>query len=189
MASTLDITSGGRLELGIGAGWNEEECTAFGIELGTMTERFDRFEEGLAVLESLLVNERTTFQGRYYALDGAMNNPKPLQAKLPVCIGGSGRRRTLPLTARYADHWNYGGTDPADFTELSGVLDAACAAIGRDPGAITRSVLVRSTGDLDRMLLDVATFEAAGADLALVSLPKHLPPSHVDDVAAVLAHR
>ena len=66
MASTLDITSGGRLELGIGAGWNEEECAAFGIELGTMTQRFDRFEEGLQVLEGLLTDDRTTFSGRYY---------------------------------------------------------------------------------------------------------------------------
>jgi alkanesulfonate monooxygenase SsuD/methylene tetrahydromethanopterin reductase-like flavin-dependent oxidoreductase (luciferase family) len=92
MASTLDITSGGRLELGIGAGWNEEECDAFGIELGSMKERFDRFEEGLAVLESLLSNERTTFKGEYYELTEAMNNPKPVQRPLPVCIGGKGKK-------------------------------------------------------------------------------------------------
>src|SRR5215218_5532186 len=102
MASTLDITSGGRLELGIGAGWNEEECDAFGIDLGTMQERFDRFEEGLAVLTSLLSNERTTFDGAYYELNEAMNNPKPLQSPLPICIGGTGKKRTLPLAARYA---------------------------------------------------------------------------------------
>ena len=82
MASTLDITSGGRLELGIGAGWNEEECDAFGIELGSMRERFDRFEEGLEVLESLLNNERTTFRGDYYVITDAMNNPKPRSASV-----------------------------------------------------------------------------------------------------------
>ena len=108
MASTLDITSGGRLELGIGAGWNEEECDAFGIELGSMQERFDRFEEGLAVLKSLLTNDRTTFDGTYYKLTDAMNNPKPLQSPLPICIGGTGKTRTLPLAARYATHWNCG---------------------------------------------------------------------------------
>src|SRR5262245_11949044 len=86
MASTLDITSGGRLELGIGAGWNEEECGAYGIALGTLRERFDRFEEGLAVLESLLTNDRTNFEGHYYTLTDAMNNPKPVQSPLPICI-------------------------------------------------------------------------------------------------------
>lgn len=186
MASTLDITSGGRLELGIGAGWNEEECTAFGIELGTMKERFDRFEEGLHVLESLFTNELTTFDGEYYRLVDAMNNPKPLQPKLPICIGGSGRKRTLPLTARFADHWNYGGTDPAEFADLRGVLHRACADIGRDPSEITTSFLLRWSGDDDQLLTDRAAFEAAGADLAIVSLPKTAPPSIVEQLAAVL---
>jgi F420-dependent oxidoreductase-like protein len=187
MASTLDITSGGRLELGIGAGWNEEECGAFGIELGSMKERFDRFEEGLAVLESLLTNERTTFSGAHYVLQDAMNNPKPVQRPLPICIGGSGRKRTLPLAARYAHHWNFGGSDVAEFTACRGVLHEACAAIGRDPGEITCSVLVRAGDDLGAMTRDVAGMEAAGADLALVSLPKSAPPSFVNDVATALA--
>jgi F420-dependent oxidoreductase-like protein len=186
MASTLDITSGGRLELGIGAGWNEEECTAFGIELGTMRERFDRFEEGMVVLESLLANERTTFEGTYYQLHDAMNNPKPLQAKLPICIGGRGRRRTLPMTARFADHWNYAGDDPAEFAELRDVLQRACADIDRDPAEITTSYLLRFTGDDDRLLADRAAFEAAGADLTIVSIPKDAQPSIVDHLAAVL---
>jgi F420-dependent oxidoreductase-like protein len=188
MASTLDITSGGRLELGIGAGWNEEECAAFGIELGTMKERFDRFEEGMHVLESLLTNDRTTFDGTYYQLVEAMNHPKPLQPKLPICIGGRGRRRTLPLTARFADHWNYGGTDPVEFADLLDVLHRACADIDRDPGEITSSFLLRWTGDDDQMLADRSAFEAAGADLAIVSLPKTSPPSIVDQLAAVLSH-
>jgi F420-dependent oxidoreductase-like protein len=186
MASTLDITSGGRLELGIGAGWNEEECTAFGIELGTMKERFDRFEEGLQVLESLFTNELTSFDGEYYRLVDAMNNPKPLQPKLPICIGGSGRKRTLPLTARFADHWNYGGTDPAEFADLRGVLHRACADIGRDPSEITTSFLLRWSGDDDQLLTDRAAFEAAGAHLAIVSLPKTASPSIVEQLAAVL---
>lgn len=187
MASTLDITSGGRLELGIGAGWNEEECTAFGIELGSMRERFDRFEEGLHVLESLFANERTTFHGRYYDLTDAMNNPKPLQPKLPICIGGSGRTRTLPLTARFADHWNYGGTDPTEFAELRDVLHRACADLDRDPGDITCSFLLRWSGDADQLLADRAAFERAGADLAIVALPKSAAPSIVDHLADVLA--
>lgn len=189
MASTLDITSGGRLELGIGAGWNEEECTAFGIELGSMGERFDRFEEGMYVLESLFANARTTFEGTYFRLHEAMNNPKPAQTKLPICVGGRGRRRTLPMAARFADHWNYSGTDATEFAELSDVLDRACANLGRDPQEITRSFLVRWTGDDDQMLADRAAFEAAGADLAIVSIPKTALPSVVDRLAALLGER
>jgi F420-dependent oxidoreductase-like protein len=187
MASTLDITSGGRLELGIGAGWNTEECDAFGIELGTMRERFDRFEEGLAVLDSLLTNERTTFQGEYYQLAEAMNNPKPLQSPLPICIGGVGRTRTLPLTARYAHHWNYAASDPAEFAECRTVLHDACAAIGRDPGEITCSALLR-WNEPERFAADVAAFETAGADLGIVSVPKASPPSVIDEIADCAAH-
>jgi alkanesulfonate monooxygenase SsuD/methylene tetrahydromethanopterin reductase-like flavin-dependent oxidoreductase (luciferase family) len=92
MAATLDHTSRGRLELGVGAGWNEEECSAYGLELGSMRERFDRFAEGLEVIESLLTQERTTFQGRWYQLNDAMCWPKPVQPRLPLCMGGRGRR-------------------------------------------------------------------------------------------------
>lgn len=186
MASTLDITSGGRLELGVGAGWNEEECTAFGIELGTLTERFDRFEESLAVLDSLMTNARTTFDGRYYKLVDAMNNPKPMQAKLPVCIGGSGPKRTIPLVARYADHWNFGGSDVAQFGSTRDLLHERCADIDRNPSEITCSVLLRYEGDGDDVLAKAAAFEAAGADLAIVSIGKSLPPSCVDDLATLL---
>ena len=185
MASTLDITSGGRLELGIGAGWNQEECDAFGIELGTMRERFDRFEEGLEVIASLLANDRTTFEGRYYRLHEAMNNPKPLQRPLPICIGGVGRTRTLPLAARYAHHWNFSGSDVAVFAECRDVLHEACAAIDRDPAEITHSVILRWT-DGARARDEAAAYGAAGADLAIVSLPKSEPPSIVDEVAAAL---
>jgi F420-dependent oxidoreductase-like protein len=185
MASTLDITSGGRLELGIGAGWNEEECTAFGIELGTMRERFDRFEEGLAVLQSLLTNARTTYSGTYYQLSDAMNNPKPLQSPLPICIGGVGRTRTIPLTARYAHHWNYGGTDPKEFAELRGVLAEHCVLVGRDISEITCSALLRYESAA-QLHADAASMAAAGCDLVIVSFPKSAQPSVVEDAAAAL---
>jgi F420-dependent oxidoreductase-like protein len=189
MASTLDITSGGRLELGLGAGWNEEECDAYGIELGTLRERFDRFEEGLAVLESLLTNDRTTFDGRHYTFRDAMNNPKPVQSRVPVCIGGTGKTRTLPLAARYADHWNCGGTDAARFAECRDVLHAACAAIGRDPAEITCSATMRYEGDADGLTSAIDSFEREGCDLAIVGLPKTSPPSVIEDVAEVISRR
>ena len=186
MASTLDITSGGRLELGIGAGWNEEECAAFGIDLGSMSERFDRFEEGLEVLRGLLTDDRTSFSGRYYQLDGAMNNPKPIQRPLPLCIGGQGKRRTLPLAARYAHHWNYSGTDTAGFIECRDVLHRSCADIGRDASEITCSAIVRYEGDGAALQRDVEAFAAAGVELAMVSVPKSAPPSVINDIAAAL---
>ncbi len=112
MAATLDIISGGRLELGIGAGWNEEESGAYGMELGTPRERSDRFEEACQVLIGLLSQETTTFSGEYYQLTNARCEPKSVQRPYPpICIGGSGEKRTLRTVARYAQHWNYvGGT-------------------------------------------------------------------------------
>ena len=188
MATTLDITSGGRLELGVGAGWNEEECDAFGIELGSLRQRFDRFEEGLAVINSLMVNDRTTFSGEYYRLVDAMNNPKPVQSHVPICVGGQGRRRTLPLAARYADHWNFSGSDPVVFAECRTVLADACALNGRNIRDMTTSYLARWT-DADALLREVDQFEAAGCDLTIISMPKTEPPSVVEVVAAAIGRR
>src|SRR6516165_11636213 len=107
MAAAVDRISNGRLELGIGAGWNEEESGAYGIELGSIKERFDRFEEACEVLVSLLSEETTDFEGKYYHLKGARNEPKgPQRPHPPICIGGGGEKRTLRITARYAQHWN-----------------------------------------------------------------------------------
>lgn len=183
MASTLDIISGGRLELGVGAGSQPAECEAFGIETGSVRERFDRFEEGLVVLESLLTNERTTFTGEYYALKDAMNNPKPLQRPLPITIGGTGRRRTLRMAARYADHWNYTGGDPAEFRELRPILQKACADFGRDPGDIRCSGLLRYSGDSGELRAGLAAFEDAGADLVIISVPQGEAPDVIERIA------
>ena len=99
MAAALDIISNGRLELGIGAGWNEEESGAYGIELGSIKERFDRFEEACEVLTSLLSKDTTTFDGKFYQLKDARNEPKgPQKPHPPICIGGSGEKRTLRIT-------------------------------------------------------------------------------------------
>ncbi len=186
MAVALDHTSHGRLELGVGAGWNEEECDAYGIDLGTMRERFDRFEEGLEVIESLLTNDTTTYDGRYYQLRNAMCWPKPVQQPLPVCIGGRGRRRTLPLAGRFAHHWNYSGSDPAEFSELRQVLGEHAVAHGRSLDDITCSAIARYVGDADALRREVASFDEVGADLMIVSVPKDAPPTVVEDIAAAL---
>ncbi|BBX19675.1 LLM class F420-dependent oxidoreductase [Mycolicibacterium duvalii] len=179
MASALDIVSDGRLELGIGAGWNEEESQAYGIELGTVRDRFDRFEEACQVLKGLLAEETTTFHGRFYQLTDARNEPKgPQRPHPPICIGGSGEKRTLRITARYADHWNFVGGTPAEFAHKREVLARHCADVGRDPAEIMTSAHVRLSADLDvgRAVDEAAALGAEGLDLAIIYLPA---PHHV----------
>lgn len=189
MAATLDVTSCGRLEVGVGAGWNEEECTAYGIDLGTMDERFERFEEGLEVLHQLLTRDRSDFSGRWYRLQDAMNNPKPVQDPIPICIGGSGLRRTIPAAAKYAHHWNYGSPtmDVDDFRMRHDVFVEALAREGRARDEVTVSSIIRYSGDLDAMVADAQAFAAAGLDLGIVSIPKDVDPSAVVTIAEALA--
>lgn len=188
MASTLDITSGGRLELGIGAGWNEEECAAYGIALGSVRERFDRFEEGIQVLRMLLTEDRSTFDGSWFQLHDAMNNPKGPQDPLPICIGGSGLTRTIPTAARHAHHWNYGSPTMSidDFRMRHAVFLDACAEAGRDPDDITVSTLLRYDGNIAALVRDAEAFGAAGIDLGIVSLPKSEQPATLATIAAAL---
>jgi F420-dependent oxidoreductase-like protein len=188
MAATLDIVSGGRLELGIGAGWNEEESGAYGIELGTPKERSDRFEEACEVIVSLLTQERTTFKGQHYELTEAMCNPKGIQRPHPpICIGGSGEKRTLRTAARFAQHWNFTGGTPAEFARKRDILHAHCADIGRDPAEITLSSHVRYTGDAAETAASAAALGEAGLDLAIVYLPPPLSPSVLEPIATALA--
>jgi F420-dependent oxidoreductase-like protein len=188
MASTLDITSRGRLELGIGAGWNEEECEAYGIELGSMRERFDRFDEGLEVIRLLLTQDRSDFDGDWYQLRNAMNNPKGPQDPLPICIGGSGLTRTIPAAAKYAQHWNYGSPTMSidDFTMRYEVFLEALAQAGRDRSDVTVSSIVRYAGDTGATAREAASHADAGLDLGIVSIPKTEDPSVVETIAAAL---
>ncbi|MEB3980907.1 LLM class F420-dependent oxidoreductase [Mycobacterium sp. 663a-19] len=179
MAAALDIISDGRLELGIGAGWNEEESGAYGIELGSVKERFDRFEEACAVLISLLSEHTTDFAGKYYQLNGARNEPKgPQRPHPPICIGGSGEKRTLPITARYAQHWNFAGGTPEQFARKRDVLAACCADIGRDPKEITLSahLFLGPDRNFGKVIEDAAGLAAEGLDLGIAYIsPPHDP--------------
>jgi F420-dependent oxidoreductase-like protein len=189
MAATIDVISDGRLELGIGAGWNEEESGAYGIELGTKRERSDRFEEACQVLIGLLSQESTDFDGEYYQLKAARNEPKgPQRPHPPICIGGSGERRTLLTTAKYAQHWNFAGGSPADFAHKRDVLFAHCQAIGRDPAEITLSSHVRLSEDHDyaATAADVAALAEEGLDLAIVYLRPPLTPAVLEPLAEAL---
>lgn len=177
MVSTLDIVSGGRLELGIGAGWHEEESGAYGIELGGLRDRSDRFEEACELLVGLLSQETMNFAGKHYRLTGARNEPKgPQRPHPPICIGGNGEKRTLRTTARFAQHWNFVGGTPAEFARKRDVLHGHCADIGRDPGEITHSIQIRFDGDRGRLAEQIAAFGEQGVDLAIIILlPPHTP--------------
>ncbi|SKC70950.1 LLM class F420-dependent oxidoreductase [Krasilnikoviella flava] len=144
LATTVDHLSGGRLELGIGAGWNEHEHTMYGLDLGSVRTRMDRLEESLQVLRSLFTEPRTTFEGEHYRLTDAVAEPKPVQRPHPpIWVGGSGPRRTLRLVARYADAWNDTSSTPEQVAALGEVLDRHCADVGRDPAQIRRTVQLR----------------------------------------------
>jgi F420-dependent oxidoreductase-like protein len=188
MAATLDVMSAGRLELGIGAGWNEEESGAYGIELGTPAQRSDRFEEACAVLTGLLSQPATTFKGSYYQLTDARCEPKPVQQPHPpICIGGSGRKRTLRTAARYAQHWNFVGGTPDEFRAARDVLHQHCADIGRDPAGILLSSHVLFTGDPAETAAAAAAMGEAGVQLAIIQLRPPHTPAVLEPIAAALA--
>jgi len=138
-AATIDQMSGGRVEVGFGAGWYEGEHAAYGIPFPSLKERFDRMEESLEVCSALWSSaESSTFKGRYYSLDGAPGRPKPVQQPLPVIIGGRGAKRTPELTARFAADYNT-GADLPEWKERRGRVVAACERLGRDPSTIVYS--------------------------------------------------
>jgi F420-dependent oxidoreductase-like protein len=189
MAVTVDIASSGRLELGLGAGWFEAECDAYGIELGTIAERFARFEEALTVIQSLLSRPTTSFEGRYYRLRDAWCEPKALQQPHPpIVLGGKGERRLLPLVARYADHWNYSGDDPEEFARLRARLAELCVAEGRGIDDITLSANVRPPAEEPVLVLEkVAAYEDAGAQTICVLLPRPYDPRILEQLAPAVA--
>ena len=138
IAATVDHISGGRVVLGLGAGWQENEHEKYGFEFSTVKGRLDRLDEAVEIVTSLLSNNRTNYQGDHYTILDAPLDPKPVQTKIPLMIGGGGRKRTLRTAAIHADEWNYWGM-PSDIAELCQVLDAHCDDVGRDPAEIERS--------------------------------------------------
>jgi F420-dependent oxidoreductase-like protein len=162
MAAQVDIVSGGRLVLGIGAGWQENEHEAYGIPFYTMRERLERLDEACQVMKSLWTQRRSTFKGRYYALSDAPLDPKPVQTPHPeLMIGGGGERVTLRIVARHADHWNVWG-GPKVLAHKGRILDEHCAAVGRDPKTIMRSAnmalwITDSQDEIDRLAETVGT--------------------------------
>jgi F420-dependent oxidoreductase-like protein len=173
MAATLDVISGGRLELGLGAGWNQDEADALGIDLPPLKERFDRFDEGVEVIRLLLSQEVSDFDGRFFTLRQARCEPKPLQQPHPpIVIGGTGPNRTLRSVARFADHWNHPGASVDDWRRTLDVLHQRCAEVDRDPATITTSIHVRADWSEPASVADeCARWADAGLDLAILYLP------------------
>jgi len=138
--TTLDVVSAGRAILGIGTGWFELEHDELGYEFGTFTDRFNRLDEALQIILPMLKGERPTFSGRWYRAENALANPR-YRDHVPLMIGGSGEKKTIPLAARHFDHLNV----IAGFDELPGkvkVVRERCKEIGRDPATLETSMLI-----------------------------------------------
>jgi probable F420-dependent oxidoreductase len=181
-AATVDHISGGRVVLGLGAGWFEPEFRRFGVPLGDGQARADRLDELATVVRRLLDGETVTHRGRNYALDEAFVEPRPVQAHLPILIGGSGPRRTLRTVARIADRWNMPDGSVAQFIERDAILRRHAAEVGRDPATIDRTIL--AYGAIGR--------DQASARAALLRSTARFPgtlvdPPFVGDPAAVAA--
>ena len=189
MAASLDIVSGGRLELGLGAGWPQPECDAYGIELLPMKQRMDRFEEYVPVVISLLENEETNHSGEYFQLEKARCEPKgPQRPRPPIVIGGQGEKRTLRVVARFADHWNLPFAKPGRFKAKNEVLLGHCEDVGRDPAEITRSVQIAYGADEPpgEAAQKAAALGEAGVDVVIFTLRVPYVAARVEPLARAL---
>ncbi|HWE58099.1 MAG TPA: LLM class flavin-dependent oxidoreductase [Solirubrobacteraceae bacterium] len=192
IATTVDHLSDGRLEFGIGAAWAANEHEMYGIS--GLDHRVGLFSEGLQVIRSLWGQERTDFDGRYYKMSNAVANPKPVQKPYPPIWIGSGGPTMIKLTARHADVWNASGSAGSDVESAiagSRQLDEACAAIGRDPGEIRRSVQVPAGDDPSEIVERVRAFAEAGFTEVIIMLSGGNMPTNADPVntAAMLAEK
>jgi F420-dependent oxidoreductase-like protein len=162
ITTTLDIISGGRAFMGIGAAWFEEEHRAYGYDFPPLRERFEHLEDALQIARLMFTQPESSFTGKHHSLDNALNNPQPLRGDIPIMVGGSGERKTLRLVAKYADACNIFG-DLDHVRHLLGVLEGHCSDVGRDPAEITKTrmaaVFIDSTHEAA-----VARLEAAGLD-------------------------
>jgi probable F420-dependent oxidoreductase len=191
--ATIDVLSGGRVVLGLGAGYLEAEYDAFGLPFPPPRDRLDHLEESVTALRALFTGEPVTVSGRHVRLSGAVCDPRPAQAALPIWIGGGGERRTIPLAGRLADGWNVPMATIEDFTRKCALLRRSAVEAGRDPATVEASVgvgLCRDptqlasrfgaraealrpsilSGSEDEVLTRAAAYRDAGADWLFVSL-------------------
>jgi F420-dependent oxidoreductase-like protein len=163
--TAIDLLSNGRADMGIGAGWAVVEYEAYGIPFPDLRTRMDQLEEGIQCLRSLLHDDVADFEGQYFRLTRARNEPRPVQAKIPIWIGGGGEKRTLEIAAKYADGWNVPFVAPAVFARKRAVLLEHCGSVGRDPAAIRCAVncgLAYTQESLDQQFGALAPHVAPG---------------------------
>ncbi|MCL2464927.1 MAG: LLM class flavin-dependent oxidoreductase, partial [Micrococcales bacterium] len=166
VATTADIVSGGRVEMGVGAGWYEHEWRAYGYGFPRAGERLGMLDEGVQIFRQMWTTGVGTLHGKYYDVDGAMLSPLPLQdGGIPIWIAGGGEKVTLKIAAKYAQYTNFGGT-PQSFAAKSAILAQHCAAVGRDFGEITRSanfnvVIAETEKDIPALLDRIQAHYAA----------------------------
>lgn len=172
IAATVDVISGGRLDFGIGAGWNEYEHTSMGLPLYKPAERIRRLDEACQIVKLLFTQSTTDFNGKYYQLQEARCEPKPVQRPYPpIVIGGSGEQLTLRVVARHADIWNFVGGSTETFLHKVAVLRAHCQAVGRDPSTITYSVQIPvDYGDLAGTARAARSYVEVGATHIILNL-------------------
>ncbi|TMF85898.1 MAG: LLM class flavin-dependent oxidoreductase [Chloroflexi bacterium] len=188
-ASTVDHVSGGRLEFGLGAGWFEPEQRMLGTPLPEKAELVGRFREAVEICDSLFRNEVTTYEGRWYQLREAAFRPLPVQKPRPPFTLGAHRPRMLAIVARYADSWNSYGP-PGVIRERNAVLDEQCAAIGRDPGSLRRSLyysIAREAdpwASVDAFQEVVGRYREVGIDEFILDHPKDEQLGVLEKVAA-----
>jgi F420-dependent oxidoreductase-like protein len=163
IAATIDHISGGRVEYGVGAGWMEPEHHQYGISFPSLGVRMDMLDEACRVIRGLWTRERFSFAGEHYALDDARMEPKPLQKRLPLIIGGAGERRTLRIVAEHGDVWNTGLGEPETFRHKLTVLARHCNDVGRDPAEIRKSLTFRAVLAEDDAALEDRRRELAPA--------------------------
>ncbi len=189
IGATVDVISNGRLDFGIGAGWNETEHNAYSIPLYGAGERLRRLAEACEVIKRMWTETAPDFDGQYYQLKQAYCEPKPVQKPYPpFVIGGSGEKVTLRIAAQYADIWNFVGGSVETFQHKNEVLDDHCAAIGRDPKAIERSVQFQVNPDnLDTLRDNIRAYVQAGATHLVLGLRYPYPPGIVTRLAEEVA--
>lgn len=186
IGATVDIISRGRLDFGIGAGWNELEHSAYGIPLPPAGDRIRMLGEACEIIRRMWTEEAPTFEGRYYQVHEARCEPKPVQKPYPpFVIGGGGEKLTLRVVAQYASVWNMAGGPPEEFTRKSAILDEHCAAVGRDPAEIARSIQYQvNYNDLAATREAIRGYIDAGANHILLNLRAPYPEGIVKRLAS-----
>ena len=185
-AVTVDHLSGGRCELGLGAGWNENEFRAFGMPFLPIRDRLDHLEETVTVLRRLLDGERVTFRGKHVQLEEALCEPRPVQPRLRLWIGGQGERRLLRMVARHADGWNVPFLSPELYAMRNATLDRWCETERRDPRAIVRTCNVGLAIGADEAR---AREQEAKLQLMFGGFTDFVKPGHLIGTPAVVRDR